>query len=161
MGARTNSQISINIPGSQDGLKDQKQSWTTMTPQQISTWIDKRSRFIFPLAFLIFNIFYWTFVTTIWKIHQSWTRFSIFFAIFMNKENIWFDYSLIKTDLQLKVFHYFILNLFKTYSYFLLLRILCQIFYKESKKLFIAFYSLKKVKFVECWSFYNTIIINL
>uniref|UniRef100_A0A182QR83 pH-sensitive chloride channel 2 n=1 Tax=Anopheles farauti TaxID=69004 RepID=A0A182QR83_9DIPT len=36
--------------------------WTTMTPQEVAIWIDKRSRFVFPIAFVIFNIFYWTFV---------------------------------------------------------------------------------------------------
>lgn len=33
-----------------------------MTPQQTASWIDKRSRVFFPVAFLIFNIFYWVFV---------------------------------------------------------------------------------------------------
>lgn len=37
--------------------------WTTMTPQQISMWIDRRSRFLFPLAFLVFNLFYWSFIS--------------------------------------------------------------------------------------------------
>ncbi|XP_017784957.1 PREDICTED: glycine receptor subunit alpha-1-like [Nicrophorus vespilloides] len=37
-------------------------SWTTMTPQEIAIWIDKRSRFVFPVAFIIFNVFYWSFV---------------------------------------------------------------------------------------------------
>ncbi|GAB0091713.1 pH-sensitive chloride channel 2 [Sergentomyia squamirostris] len=36
--------------------------WTTMTPQEISMWIDRRSRFLFPCAFIVFNIFYWSFV---------------------------------------------------------------------------------------------------
>lgn len=35
---------------------------TTMTPQEIAQWIDKRSRICFPIGFVIFNIFYWTFV---------------------------------------------------------------------------------------------------
>lgn len=39
-----------------------KSGWTTMTPQEISYWIDRRSRFLFPCAFVIFNGFYWTFV---------------------------------------------------------------------------------------------------
>lgn len=37
-------------------------TWTTMTPQEIATWIDKRSRVLFPLMFVFFNIIYWTFV---------------------------------------------------------------------------------------------------
>jgi hypothetical protein len=41
---------------------DSKIPFTTMTPQQISMWIDRRARFIFPLAFVAFNGFYWTFV---------------------------------------------------------------------------------------------------
>lgn len=44
-----------NGPSGQSG-------WTTMTPQEISYWIDRRSRFLFPCAFVIFNAFYWTFV---------------------------------------------------------------------------------------------------
>ncbi|XP_062706760.1 pH-sensitive chloride channel 2-like isoform X1 [Aedes albopictus] len=36
--------------------------WTTMTPQEIAIWIDKRSRFVFPVCFFVFNIFYWSFV---------------------------------------------------------------------------------------------------
>ena len=45
------SNIDININGI-----------TTMTPQQIAQWIDKRSRIFFPIGFIVFNIFYWTFV---------------------------------------------------------------------------------------------------
>lgn len=41
---------------------NQKLGWTTMTPQDIAYWIDRRSRVLFPSAFLVFNIFYWTFV---------------------------------------------------------------------------------------------------
>ncbi|ALC49142.1 CG7589, partial [Drosophila busckii] len=36
--------------------------WTTLTPQEIAIWIDTRARFMFPLAFLVFNMFFWTFV---------------------------------------------------------------------------------------------------
>lgn len=39
---------------------NQKHGWTTMTPQEISHWIDSRSRILFPSAFLAFNIFYWS-----------------------------------------------------------------------------------------------------
>ncbi|XP_024085916.1 glycine receptor subunit alpha-2-like isoform X2 [Cimex lectularius] len=34
----------------------------TMTPQEIAQWIDKRSRLLFPLIFIIFNCLYWTFL---------------------------------------------------------------------------------------------------
>ncbi|XP_014206145.1 glycine receptor subunit alpha-2-like isoform X1 [Copidosoma floridanum] len=40
----------------------QLNTFTTMTPQEIAQWIDKRSRILFPVAFLIFNLFYWSFV---------------------------------------------------------------------------------------------------
>ncbi|EDX01160.1 pH-sensitive chloride channel 2 [Drosophila yakuba] len=36
--------------------------WTTLTPQEIAMWIDSRARFVFPLSFLVFNLFFWTFV---------------------------------------------------------------------------------------------------
>ncbi|XP_054257122.1 pH-sensitive chloride channel 2 [Macrosteles quadrilineatus] len=38
-------------------------SFFTMTPQEIANWIDRRSRIVFPLAFIIFNCFYWVFVS--------------------------------------------------------------------------------------------------
>ncbi|XP_026670438.1 glycine receptor subunit alphaZ1-like isoform X3 [Ceratina calcarata] len=40
----------------------QSQNFTTMTPQEIAQWIDRRSRIVFPVAFIIFNIFYWSFI---------------------------------------------------------------------------------------------------
>ncbi|KAH8420476.1 hypothetical protein KR009_010796 [Drosophila setifemur] len=39
--------------------------WTTLTPQEIAMWIDSRARFVFPVAFLVFNLFFWTFVYVI------------------------------------------------------------------------------------------------
>lgn len=40
----------------------QLHNFTTMTPQEIAQWIDRRSRIVFPVAFIIFNIFYWSFI---------------------------------------------------------------------------------------------------
>nr|XP_012220553.1 PREDICTED: kinesin-like protein KIF19 [Linepithema humile] len=37
-------------------------NFTTMTPQEIAQWIDKRSRIVFPVSFIIFNILYWSFI---------------------------------------------------------------------------------------------------
>lgn len=36
--------------------------WTTLTPQEIAIWIDRRARLVFPISFLVFNMFFWTFV---------------------------------------------------------------------------------------------------
>ncbi|CAH0397896.1 unnamed protein product [Chilo suppressalis] len=47
---------------SEDSEPPTHHTWTTMTPQEIATWIDKRSRVMFPLLFIFFNIIYWTFV---------------------------------------------------------------------------------------------------
>lgn len=59
----SSSSTTLQIHGS--GLPDaqnEKHGWTTMTPHEIAYWIDRRSRVLFPSAFLVFNIFYWTFV---------------------------------------------------------------------------------------------------
>jgi hypothetical protein len=37
-------------------------TFTTMTPHQIAKWIDIRSRVLFPVSFLVFNIVYWGFI---------------------------------------------------------------------------------------------------
>lgn len=50
---------------------NEKTGWTTMTPQEISYWIDRRSRFLFPCAFIIFNGFYWTFVYCLWVMKKQ------------------------------------------------------------------------------------------
>ncbi|XP_050077288.1 pH-sensitive chloride channel 2 isoform X1 [Anopheles maculipalpis] len=52
--------VTIQIDGQASNVNGN--GWTTMTPQEVAIWIDKRSRFVFPIAFVIFNIFYWTFV---------------------------------------------------------------------------------------------------
>ncbi|XP_005177403.1 pH-sensitive chloride channel 2 [Musca domestica] len=41
---------------------ESKNGWTTLTPQQISQWIDAKARVLFPMSFLVFNAFFWTFV---------------------------------------------------------------------------------------------------
>lgn len=43
-------------------MNSNQQKWHTMTPHEVAIWIDKKSRIVFPAGFLIFNIFYWTFV---------------------------------------------------------------------------------------------------
>lgn len=49
----------INMESEEAALNN---GWTTLTPQEISMWIDKKARCLFTLAFLAFNIFFWTFV---------------------------------------------------------------------------------------------------
>lgn len=62
----TGSQSNLSqLDGSVGAQEESHMGWTTMTPQQIAMWIDKRARFVFPIAFLVFNIFYWIFVLVI------------------------------------------------------------------------------------------------
>ncbi|KAI4456334.1 neurotransmitter gated ion channel [Holotrichia oblita] len=55
----------IDIPEN-DPMDDEPhlmpQKWTTMTPQEVANWIDKKSRVAFPIAFLIFNVLFWIIV---------------------------------------------------------------------------------------------------
>ncbi|KAL1488943.1 hypothetical protein ABEB36_014727 [Hypothenemus hampei] len=39
-----------------------QQAWAEMTPQEVAIWIDRKSRMVFPILFLIYNLFYWSFV---------------------------------------------------------------------------------------------------
>ncbi|KAH8242561.1 hypothetical protein KR032_000077 [Drosophila birchii] len=38
------------------------QTFATMTPKEVSLWIDRKARFVFPLAFILFNALFWTLV---------------------------------------------------------------------------------------------------
>ncbi|XP_015428712.1 PREDICTED: glycine receptor subunit alpha-2-like [Dufourea novaeangliae] len=53
---------SSSKPFSRRATLAQLHNFTTMTPQEIAQWIDRRSRIVFPVAFIIFNIFYWSFI---------------------------------------------------------------------------------------------------
>jgi hypothetical protein len=50
------------VPVPTAGAPPTNAGFTTMTPQQIAQWIDKRSRVFFPAAFILFNVLYWGFV---------------------------------------------------------------------------------------------------
>jgi hypothetical protein len=57
-----NSDNSTRIKPDCNGEYQGGTTFTTMTPQQIAKWIDKRSRVLFPVSFLVFNIVYWGFI---------------------------------------------------------------------------------------------------
>ncbi|KAJ9573445.1 hypothetical protein L9F63_009173 [Diploptera punctata] len=44
---------------SEEDDRPKGKSFTTMTSSQIAKWIDRKSRIMFPLTFLVFNILYW------------------------------------------------------------------------------------------------------
>jgi hypothetical protein len=52
----------VVIPVPTPGTPTNNTGFTTMTPQQIAQWIDRRSRVFFPACFILFNILYWGFV---------------------------------------------------------------------------------------------------
>ncbi|XP_019880945.1 pH-sensitive chloride channel 2 isoform X2 [Aethina tumida] len=50
------------IPIPENGSSPPAQTWTTMTPQEVANWIDKKSRIVFPACFVLYNLLYWSFV---------------------------------------------------------------------------------------------------
>ncbi|XP_023303199.2 pH-sensitive chloride channel 2 [Lucilia cuprina] len=48
--------------GLDNETRNQRHGWTTLTPQEISHWIDSKARVLFPMSFLVFNAIFWTFV---------------------------------------------------------------------------------------------------
>ncbi|GFG35414.1 hypothetical protein Cfor_10139 [Coptotermes formosanus] len=55
-------QTDLVIPVPTPGAPPNNAGFTTMTPQQIAQWIDRRSRVFFPVSFVVFNALYWGFV---------------------------------------------------------------------------------------------------
>lgn len=54
--------FSIRVPTLNENKTTGTGSLFTLTPQEIAQWIDRRSRIAFPVAFLVFNCFYWLYV---------------------------------------------------------------------------------------------------
>lgn len=51
-----------NQDNSEKNKSDTVNSATVMTTHEIARWIDAKSRVVFPLSFLLFNLMYWTFM---------------------------------------------------------------------------------------------------
>uniref|UniRef100_A0A1B6KNL4 Neurotransmitter-gated ion-channel ligand-binding domain-containing protein n=1 Tax=Graphocephala atropunctata TaxID=36148 RepID=A0A1B6KNL4_9HEMI len=51
--------VTVTLPVPNLHGPPETKSLFTMTPQEIASWIDRRSRLAFPIAFIIFNCFYW------------------------------------------------------------------------------------------------------
>ncbi|XP_030370673.1 glycine receptor subunit alphaZ1 isoform X2 [Scaptodrosophila lebanonensis] len=69
--SRGNSSLSLNDNATTDGGSTMQltqtpprsnQTFATMTPKEVSLWIDRKMRFVFPLAFIVFNALFWTLV---------------------------------------------------------------------------------------------------
>lgn len=61
--ARSTNDHIVDIEKDKDKEKEKDSTtFTTMTPQEIAMWIDRRSRLLFPGMFLAFNALYWIFV---------------------------------------------------------------------------------------------------
>jgi len=56
-------QDGTSTSSSGDSTKEKPgQTFATMTPKEVSLWIDRKMRFVFPLSFIIFNALFWTLV---------------------------------------------------------------------------------------------------
>ncbi|GJQ80112.1 hypothetical protein Trydic_g19393 [Trypoxylus dichotomus] len=54
-----------NIVEGEPEMNNYRVTWTTMTPKEVANWIDTRCRVVFPLAFLIFNLFFWSYTLSV------------------------------------------------------------------------------------------------
>ncbi|XP_060522302.1 pH-sensitive chloride channel 2 [Cylas formicarius] len=57
------SSTSLHVPGAHpEESGPPTPAWTEMTPHEIAIWIDRRSRVVFPAAFLVCNLIYWSLI---------------------------------------------------------------------------------------------------
>lgn len=57
-----NMDVVVTLEEGLDNEAKNRTGWTTLTPQELSQWIDAKARVLFPMSFLVFNAFFWTFV---------------------------------------------------------------------------------------------------